>query len=178
MKSTPTPPASYRQIAEKSIGSIITATLSEAGHAALVRLTTACSYIEADTNIACVEIKKALDSVEWRKLADESLKHLGGKAKHHREKLLTAFQIEKRNALDFWKGFDAVIHQTASLPPFELADLTEIAGVYDQPELDTDVNAQLVILIQLWCPQMAPDMKRKFAKQIERTLEMQRKLTS
>jgi len=182
MKPTPTPPASYQKIVQQSIGGIITATLSEAGHAAVVRLTTACAYLEADTNLAYQEIKKALDAVEWGKLVDETLKPFGSKAKRHREKLLTAFQIEKRNQLRYWKEFDSIIHETATLPPAQIGDLTqndtvpEIAGVYNEPEYTTEVNAQLVILIQLWCPTMSPENKRAFAKQIERTLETQRKI--
>lgn len=182
MKPNPTPRASFQQIVQQSIGGIITATLSEAGHAAVVRLTTACAYLEADTNIAYNEIKKALDAVNFRQLSDEFLKRYDITTKRHREALLAAFQIEKRNQLRYWKEFDSMIHETANLPAAQVTDLTqiapvsEIAGVYNEPELTTDVNAQLVILIQLWCPEMKPENKRAFAKQIERTLEVQRKL--
>ena len=173
---------SYQKVAQNSIGSIITATLSEAGHSAVVRLTAACTYLEADTNLAYIEIKKALDSTNWAKLAEEILLKHGITKKHDKEMLLSAFQNEKRNQLQYWKGFDSLVHETANLQPAGIEDLTQVvnvdkvADVYSSPELDTDVNAQLVILIQLWCPQMAPDMKRKFAKQIKKTLEMQKRL--
>lgn len=174
LDKTPKKPVSLQQVAETALGNTLTQMLSEEGHQAVQRICESAVYLESDTNVAKVEITKAIKATNWSKVIDEVLGSLGIKNKHAKAKLVAAINIEKRQQLACWERIDATIHFLAGMPQIQPENLVSVAGVYDQELLDTNVNSAILGVIQLQCPDMDAKQKRRFAKLLELTFERQK----
>lgn len=165
---------SYQQIAETALGNALTQMLSEEGHQAVQRICQSATYLESDTNLAKVEIEKALKATNWPKVVEEVLNSLGIKNSHVKNQLTAAIQIEKRQQLAYWERLDKTVNFLANMPQIQTENLVSVAGVYDQELLDTQVNSAILGVIQLQCPDMDAKQKRRFAKLLEMTFERTR----
>ena len=167
-------PTSYQQIAETALGNALTQMLSEEGHQAVQRICQSATYLESDTNLAKVEIEKALKATNWPKVVEEVLNSLSIKNSHVKNQLTAALQIEKRQQLAYWERLDKTVNFLANMPQIQTENLVSVAGVYDQERLDTQVNSAILGVIQLQCPDMDAKQKRRFAKLLEMTFERTR----
>lgn len=165
---------SIQKIAEDAIGNTLTQMLSEEGHQAVQRICQSAAYLESDTNVATVEVAKALKATNWTKVVDDVLRSLGITNSHAKSKLVAAIGIEKRAQLAYWERLDKTINFLASMPQIQTENLVSVAGVYDQEMLDTNVNSAILGVIQLQCPNMDAKQKRRFAKLLEMTFERTR----
>ncbi len=152
------------------IGNLLTQQLSEEGHQAVQRICQAAVYLESDTNIAKLEIDKALKAIRWYNVVEMYFPDV---PKNKREKVITALKIEAQAQVNYWRGVDKAINHLASMPNIKLDNLTGIENVYEQPLMDTNVNSAILGLIQLQCPDMDAAQKRRFAKLIDITIERQ-----
>lgn len=152
------------------IGNLLTQQLSEEGHQAVQRLCQAAVYLESDTNIAKIEVEKAVKSIKWHNVL---LSYFPSLPKNKMEKAIAALKVEAQTQVNYWKSIDLKINHLASMPNVKIENLTGIDDIYNQPLQDTNVNSAILGVIQLQCPDMPADQKRRFAKLIEITIERQ-----
>ena len=145
------------------IGNLLTQQLSEDGHQAVQRLCQAAVYLESDSNIAKLEVEKAIKAIRWHNVMEMYFPNI---PKNKKEKSIAALKIEAQAQVSYWKSLDGYINHLASMPNIKLENLTGLDDIYNQPLQDTNVNSAILGVIQLQCPDMPAEQKRRFAKLI------------
>lgn len=164
----------FQQLAEDAFGNALTQMLSEEGHQAVQRICQSAVYLESDTNLAFVEIEKAVKKMDWRKIENELIAVLNIRGSHNAAKLNAAMRIEQQQQLAYWKGLDKTVNFLANMPNVKPENLASVLPVYEEPLQDTNVDSAILGVIHTQCPEMSPAQKRHFARQLEMTIERKR----